>query len=90
MAAEAGLSPSRFRMRYRSAFGLGPLDDLLSAFLDHVRALLLDGLIVAAAARRSGFSDFSYYLRQYRRRLGTTPAGTRDGQGDESRNLRCG
>lgn len=82
MAAEAGLSPSRFRVRYRSAFGLGPLDDLLSARLDHARALLLDGLTVAAAAHRSGFSDLSYFHRQYRRRLGTTPAGSRDGQGD--------
>ena len=78
LAAEAGLSPARFRVRYRNAFGTSPMDDLLAARLDHARALLLDGLTVAAAAQRSGFHDLSYFHRQYRRRLGTTPAGSRD------------
>ena len=79
MAAAVKLSPSRFRARYRAAFGISPLEDLLAVRLEQARALITDGLTVAVAAERSGFRDLSYFHRQYRRRLGATPAAGRRG-----------
>lgn len=78
LAQRAHLSPSRLRVRWRSAFGAAPLADLIRARIARARELLEGGISVAAAAEASGFNDLPYFHRQFRRLTGTTP-GRRPG-----------
>ena len=77
MARLAGLSPSRFSARYRSAFATSPNADVIAARLTLARRLLEGGATVEQAAEQAGFADVSYFHRQFRRRLGCTPATCR-------------
>ncbi len=86
MAALAGLSPARFRRRYRALFAVAPLADLVQARLERARQHLTGGASVAAAADLAGFRDLAYFHRQYRRHFAATPAMARGpGTGSELR-----
>lgn len=78
MAKRAGLSPSRFSARYRSAFGISPAADLIQARIAVARRLIEGGRTVAQAAEHSGFTDLPYFYRQFQRQVGCAPGGCRE------------
>ena len=79
LAAEAGLSPSRFRERFRSQHGCSPREYRQRALAARARRLLAQpGTTVAEVAAALGFSDHAHFTRGYRRACGTLP---RDAKG---------
>ena len=80
LAQASHLSRSRFSMRYRAAFGVSPVEDLIRARVERARVLLAGGVPVKEAARSSGFSSPSYFSRQFTRRMGVPPAAYARGQ----------
>jgi len=74
MAKLAGLGPSRFTLFYRTAFGTSPTDDLIQTRIDRSSWLLkTSDLSLNEIAEECGFSSVYYFIRQFRKRLGTTP-----------------
>ena len=67
MAAQAHLSPTQFAARCRQETGQSAMQWLRSQRLAHARALRLDGLGVAEAARRTGYRSPSALTAALRR-----------------------
>lgn len=75
MAAEAGLSLSRFAALYQRFFGISPLEDLLRARLQHAENLLTNrAMSVSQAAEQSGFTSLHYFSRVFHQRVGCAPS----------------
>lgn len=73
MAAMAGLSKYQVLRRFERTYGLPPHAWLLQRRAERARALIRDGLGLAAAAASSGFSDQSHMTRIFVRQFGFTP-----------------
>jgi AraC-like DNA-binding protein len=73
MAAMAGLSKYQVLRRFEKTYGLPPHAWLLQRRAERARALIRDGLTLAAAAAASGFSDQSHMTRIFVRQFGFTP-----------------
>lgn len=74
------VSPSRFRLLFREATGLSPLEYVTCLRLNHARQLLQqtdDPL--AEVARAVGYSDQFYFSRVFKERTGLTPSAYRRG-----------
>lgn len=75
MAAEVGLSPSRFAALYQRFFGVSPLEDLLRARLHCAENLLTNrAMPVGEAAIQSGFGSLHYFSRLFHERVGCAPS----------------
>lgn len=75
MAAEVGLSKSRFAALYQRFFGVSPLEDLLRARLQHAENLLTNrAMPVRSAASQSGFTSVHYFSRLFHQRIGCAPS----------------
>jgi transcriptional regulator GlxA family with amidase domain len=80
LAAEAGMSQSRFFAGFAAAFGRSPHGQLADARLRAAQRLLTDTrLSIAQIAVRTGHADQSALTRAMRSRLGVTPAAWRRG-----------
>jgi AraC-like DNA-binding protein len=77
MAAMAGLSIYQVLRRFERAYGLPPHAWLLQQRAERARALIREGLSLAAAAASSGFSDQSHMTRIFVRQFGFTPGAWR-------------
>jgi AraC-like DNA-binding protein/mannose-6-phosphate isomerase-like protein (cupin superfamily) len=77
LSALAGCSPEHLVRSFRRAYGLAPHQWHLSVRIERARALLARGRTLAEVAVASGFADASHLVRQFRRRVGETPAGYR-------------
>ena len=74
MARLAEISPARFAHGHRVVFGTTPTDDLIRARIERACWLLKTGeLPLREIASQCGFSEVYYFIRQFRKRLGTTP-----------------
>ncbi|MFG2794481.1 AraC family transcriptional regulator N-terminal domain-containing protein [Streptomyces sp. NPDC048419] len=74
MAEQVALSPSSFSQLFREVTGRSPYQFLKELRLDRARELLLDGrLSVTDVSRRVGYSSVSHFIKEFRRRFGTTP-----------------
>ncbi len=74
MARLAEISPARFVHGHRVVFGTTPTDDLIRARIERASWQLKTGeLPLQEIATQCGFSDVYYFIRQFRKRLGTTP-----------------
>jgi AraC-like DNA-binding protein len=75
LARVAGLSPSRFHARFRTAVGMAPLAYVQHCRLQRAQQLLIaTDLGVGGIAERCGFADAFYFSRLFKLRLGTTPS----------------
>ncbi|HEY0074407.1 MAG TPA: AraC family transcriptional regulator [Abditibacteriaceae bacterium] len=75
MAANVGLSPSRFAALYQCFFAISPIEDLLRARLQHAENLLTNrAMSVSEAARQSGFASVHYFSRVFHQRIGCAPS----------------
>ncbi len=82
LAAELRLSESQFRRKFRGQFGTSPQDFILRTRLQAAAQALNTGdSSISEIAANCGFSDQSYFTRQFRRFFGETPKAYR---------LRCG
>jgi AraC-like DNA-binding protein len=80
LAAEAGMSQSRFFAGFAAAFGQAPHGQLSDTRLRAAQRLLTDTrLSIAQIAVRTGHADQSALTRAMRSRLGVTPAAWRRG-----------
>ena len=78
LAAEAGMSQSRFFAGFAAAFGVSPHGYLADARLRAAQRLLSEtALSIAQVALRTGHADQSALTRAMRTRLGTTPGAWR-------------
>lgn len=78
LAAEAGMSQSRFFAGFAAAFGRTPHAHLADARLRAAQRLLSEtALSIAQVALRTGHADQSALTRAMRTRLGTTPGAWR-------------
>jgi AraC-like DNA-binding protein len=73
LAAMTSLSKFQLLRRFRRLFGLPPHAWVLQRRVEHVRALILSGSSLAAAAAESGFADQSHMTRAFARHCGFTP-----------------
>jgi AraC-like DNA-binding protein len=78
VAREAGMAVSTLRRRFRQATGESLHAHALACRLANARQLLSDGdLAIKAISERLGYSDVSFFTKQFRRHLGVTPAAYR-------------
>jgi AraC-like DNA-binding protein len=81
LAAEAGMSQSRFFARFSEAYGITPHRALSDARLREAQRLLSDSsLSIAEIAARTGHGDQSGLTRRMKAALGTTPGAFRKGK----------
>jgi len=74
MAAEMHLSKSRFSVLYRKMFRESPLADLLSMRMELAKYYLgMMHMSVEDVAESCGFSGVYYFIRQFKKKTGTTP-----------------
>jgi AraC-like DNA-binding protein len=75
LAAETGLSPSQFRLRFRRLHGSSPRRYRQAVLLARARQLLsIPGTSVCSVANALGFSDHAHFTRAYRRAGGDAPS----------------
>ena len=75
MAERVCLSPSHFFAEYRKLFGLSPIADLIGMRISLARYYLENTVQpVGAVAALAGFTNEYYFIRQFKRRTGKTPA----------------
>ena len=81
LAAEAGMSQSRFFAKFSEAYGTTPHGALLDARLRAAQRLLSDtNLSIAEIAVRTGHGDQSGLTRRMKAMLGVTPGAWRKGR----------
>ncbi len=75
LAAVASVSVSGLCHGFKRKYGKSVIEHLLGTRLSYARMLLLSGeaTSVKEAALSSGFEDFSYFCRAYKKHLGKTP-----------------
>ncbi len=73
LADKVNMSISGFERLFKKETGLTPLKYIKNRRLSIARSLLADGCSVSEAAEKSGFSDCSYFISQFKRVYGITP-----------------
>ena len=81
LAARCALSPSRFRERFRAAYGRSPVAWRRERQLAKAAAALRTGATVAEAAAHTGFCSRNHFSQAFAERYGCPPAQWRDGRG---------
>jgi AraC-like DNA-binding protein len=74
LAATVGMNSFRLARAFRRAEGLPPHAFVVQLRVDRARRLLLDGLPPSQVAAVLGFADQAHLTRQFRSRVGVTPA----------------
>ena len=78
MARVAGLSPSRFRHKFKAEFGVSPTVYLQTVRLKVAKALLAkDGLSVKEVKAAVGIQSDSYFTHKFKNMYGCTPSRSR-------------
>lgn len=74
------ISPSRFRLLFREATGLSPMDYITVLRLNHACQLMLQtDNQLGEIAQTVGFSDQLYFSRVFKKRTGLAPSAYRQG-----------
>jgi len=73
LARMAALSERQFLRLFRKVFGHPPLEHLLAIRVNAAAQLLKNGASVSEAAFACGFTDASYFAKQFRRFHGVSP-----------------
>jgi AraC-like DNA-binding protein len=82
VASHTGFSISRFSRCFKEAFGMGFSNYLLSLRCDHARRLLeTTRLSIGSIAQDCGFQSTSYFIHQFKKRIGETPQTYRSKKG---------
>ncbi len=82
VASRTGFSVSRFSRCFKETFGMGFSDYLLQLRCDHARRLLeTTRLSIGQIAQDCGFQSASYFIQQFKKRIGATPQAFRQQKG---------
>jgi AraC-like DNA-binding protein len=73
LAGVAGLSISRFAVRFSAEMGISPQQYVRLVRVRHAQRLLSHGLPPSVVAAEVGFFDQSHLCRHFKRVLGSTP-----------------
>lgn len=74
LAAEAGLSPSRFKAKFRNELGVGPHEYILRTRVEAAKMHLLDQTItITGVAMELGFRSSQYFATVFKRYTSQTP-----------------
>ncbi len=68
-----GFSRSYLNRTFRSSTGVSIWDYVILKRLTHARGEILSGTPASIAAEQAGYTDYSSFYRQYRKRFGVTP-----------------
>ncbi|BET41048.1 AraC family transcriptional regulator [Atlantibacter hermannii] len=79
LAAQAAMSPSSLRSKFRQAYGCTVFDYLRDCRLELARRYLLEGHSVQHAAWVSGYQHATNFSTAFRRRYGVSPGHIRPG-----------
>lgn len=80
LAEHGGVNRNRLTYVFHKYAGMGPGDYLLRYRLNKAKELLLiDSLPVREIAQAAGFRDPFYFSRVFKRRIGISPSGFREG-----------
>lgn len=74
LASRLDLSISYFRKLFKEAYGISPMQYIISLRINSARDLLLSGDVnVTEAARLSGFDDIYYFSKLFKKNTGVSP-----------------
>jgi AraC-like DNA-binding protein len=74
MAEHVNLSESRFAVLYREFFNTTPNEDLILGRIDKAKYLLTNKAVtVSEVADALGYQSVYHFIRQFRKRTGSTP-----------------
>lgn len=80
LAAQAAMSPSSLRSKFRQTYGCTVFDYLRDCRLGLARRYLLEGHSVQQAAWMSGYQHATNFATAFRRRYGVCPGAVRSGR----------
>lgn len=70
-----GITPEYFRRVFRACYGTSPVKYINDLKITRAKELMLSGKFsVSQAAQLSGFSDISYFSREFKKSVGTPPS----------------
>ena len=79
LAKIVGLSPRTFQRIFRKAAGQSPFEHLLSVRLRHSKQLLMNpSMSISEIASQTGFTDSSYFAKQFKKIFEISPKTYRD------------
>ncbi|QGQ98287.1 AraC family transcriptional regulator [Paenibacillus psychroresistens] len=78
MAKRAGISPSRFQVVFKQAFGISPHQYLLRVRIDHAKELMKSFRSIQLVSEYCGFSDVHHFSNAFKKATGYSPAKYRD------------
>jgi len=79
IAAEFGYSPAYFSTMFKKTLSVTFSEKLLELKIERAKRLLIStGLTIEEIARRTGFTEKSYFHRSFKKRLGMTPRRYRE------------
>ena len=74
LAELAGISEVYFRKMFRAKYGMSPLQYIKNRRIEYAKELILSSMCtIASAGELSGFTDASYFIREFGRATGLTP-----------------
>ncbi len=74
LAKMCNISPEYFRKIFKSFYGVSPVQYIANLKLTHAKELIESGLYsVTTAAEASGFSDMSYFSREFKKAFDISP-----------------
>ncbi len=73
MAEACGMCEGSFRRVFSAVYNQSPIQYLLNLRIEKAKELLLLGLSLNEAARKTGFSDVNYFVRYFHKVTGMTP-----------------
>ncbi|MBQ7096269.1 MAG: helix-turn-helix transcriptional regulator [Clostridia bacterium] len=81
MAKRIALSPSRIYPIYKKVYGISPMADLINARINSAKNMLsFGGEKVEEIAWRLGYQNTTHFIRQFKQKVGCTPAQYRKEQ----------
>ena len=73
LAAMSYTCVSNLELAFRKCLGMTPIAYRNKLRMDYARRLLAEGLSIEEAAKASGFKDYFYFSRQFKKETGMTP-----------------